>query len=105
MNRTAAAQAPPHARWQVTGGIRDAVARADLTIVAVPFPSLDEVLYEVAAAGYAGLVTDVTSIKGPVRDLVDRYQPTAADRLVIDAARKRFAADVVAALEAPGDRR
>ncbi len=40
-----------------------------------------------------------------VRDLVDRYQPSEADRQVIDAARKRFAAEVVAALEAPGDRR
>jgi hypothetical protein len=41
----------------------------------------------------------------PVRDLVERYQPSDADRQVIDAARKRFAAEVVAALEAPGDRR
>ncbi len=41
----------------------------------------------------------------PVRELVERYQPTDADRQVIDAARKRFAAEVVAALEAPGDRR
>jgi hypothetical protein len=41
----------------------------------------------------------------PVRDLVERYQPSDADRQFIDAARKRFAADVVAALEAPGDRR
>jgi hypothetical protein len=40
-----------------------------------------------------------------VRELVERYQPTDADRQVIDAARKRFAAEVVAALEAPGDRR
>jgi len=41
----------------------------------------------------------------PVRELVERYQPSDADRQTIDAARKRFAADVVAALEAPGDRR
>jgi hypothetical protein len=40
-----------------------------------------------------------------VRDLVERYQPNDTDRQVIDAARKRFAAEVVAALEAPGDRR
>lgn len=70
--RTAAAQAPPHARWRVTGGVRDAVARADLTVMAVPLPAVDEVLYEVAAAGYAGLVTDVTSVKGPVLDLVEQ---------------------------------
>lgn len=41
----------------------------------------------------------------PVRDLVDRFQPSAADRETIDAARKRFAAEIVAALEGPGDRR
>lgn len=41
----------------------------------------------------------------PVRDLVERHQPSDADRQFIDAARKRFAADVVAALEGPGDRR
>lgn len=41
----------------------------------------------------------------PVHELVERYQPGEADRQAIDAARKRFAADVVAALEAPGDRR
>lgn len=41
----------------------------------------------------------------PVRDLVERYQPSDADKQVIDAARKRFATEVVAALEAPGDRR
>lgn len=70
--RTAAAQAPPDARWRVTGGVRDAVARADLTVVAVPLPAVDEVLYEIAAAGYAGLVTDVTSVKGPVLELVEQ---------------------------------
>lgn len=69
--RTAAAQAAPHARWQVTGGIRDAVAHVDLAIVAVPLPAVDEVLYELVAAGYAGLVTDVTSVKAPVRELVE----------------------------------
>ncbi len=40
-----------------------------------------------------------------VRELVDRYQPTEVDRQIIDAERKRFTAAVVAALEAPGDRR
>ncbi len=40
-----------------------------------------------------------------VRDLVEHYQPSDADRTAIDAARKRFASDVVAALEVPGDRR
>lgn len=68
--RTAAAQAPPRARWQVTGELRDAVAHADLVVIAVPFPSVDEVLHGLMAAGYTGLVTDVTGVKAPVRDLV-----------------------------------
>jgi prephenate dehydrogenase len=67
--RTAAAQAPPGARWQVAGTVRDAVAHAELVVLAVPLPAVDEVLHEVVAAGYAGLVTDVTSVKGPVREL------------------------------------
>lgn len=68
--RTAAAQAPPHARWQVAADLRDAAVRADLVIIAVPFPAVDEVLHGLASAGYTGLVTDVVSVKGPVRDMV-----------------------------------
>jgi prephenate dehydrogenase len=68
--RTAAAQAPPRARWQVAGEVRDAVAEAELVVIAVPYPSVDEVLHALMSAGYAGLVTDVTSVKGPVNDLV-----------------------------------
>lgn len=41
----------------------------------------------------------------PVRELVERWQPTAAEREAIDAARRQFTAEVVAALEGPGDRR
>jgi hypothetical protein len=41
----------------------------------------------------------------PVRELVERWQPTAAEREAIDAARRKFTAEVVAALEGPGDRR
>ncbi|MDG4834046.1 prephenate dehydrogenase/arogenate dehydrogenase family protein [Solwaraspora sp. WMMD1047] len=69
--RTAAAQAPAPARWQVAGTIRDAVANADLVVIAVPLPAVGTVLDELAATGYQGLVTDVTSVKGPVRDLVE----------------------------------
>jgi prephenate dehydrogenase len=68
--RTAAAQAPPAARWRVAGDLGDAVARAELVVVAVPLPAVDEVLDGLLAAGYAGLVTDVTSVKAPVRELV-----------------------------------
>ncbi|RZU50750.1 prephenate dehydrogenase [Krasilnikovia cinnamomea] len=74
--RTAAAQAAPQARWQVAGRLRDAVAHAELVALAVPLPALSPVLTELA--GYEGLVTDVTSVKGPVRDLVRQHLPAAA---------------------------
>jgi prephenate dehydrogenase len=70
--RTAAARAPKDARWQVTGTIRDAVAAAGLVIVAVPLPAVPRVLDEIGATGYTGLVTDVTSVKTPVRMLVEQ---------------------------------
>ncbi|GIF61774.1 prephenate dehydrogenase [Asanoa iriomotensis] len=70
--RTAAARAPQNARWQVTGTIRDVVAGARLVVVAVPLPALPRVLDEIAATGYSGLVTDVTSVKAPVRMLVEQ---------------------------------
>ncbi len=70
MARTAAAKAPVGRRWQVTGTVRDAIAGADLVVLAVPLPAVAGVLDELTNVGYAGLVTDVTSVKGPVRDLV-----------------------------------
>jgi prephenate dehydrogenase len=70
--RTAAAKAPAGARWQVTAAVRDAVGSAELVVIAVPLPALADVLDDLVAAGYAGLVTDVTSVKAPVRDLVQR---------------------------------
>ena len=69
--RTAAARAPQAARWQVTGSIRDAVAAARVVVVAVPLPSVARVLDEIVTAGFTGLVTDVTSVKTPVRALVE----------------------------------
>ncbi|MCP5327753.1 MAG: hypothetical protein H7A18_06990 [Sinobacteraceae bacterium] len=41
----------------------------------------------------------------PVRELIERWQPTDADRATIDASRRRFAEEVVATLEGPDDRR
>ncbi len=64
--RTAAARADPDARWQVAGTIGDAVAHTDVVVLAVPLPALPAVLP--ALRGYDGLVTDVTSVKTPVRD-------------------------------------
>jgi prephenate dehydrogenase len=72
--RTAAAQAPAGERWQVPGTLADTVRRtgghsADLVVVAVPLPAVGAVFDELSTIGYAGLVTDVTSVKAPVRDL------------------------------------
>ncbi len=64
--RTAAARAEAGARWQVAGTIRDAVAQAHLVVSAVPLPALPSVM--TALRGHPGLVTDVTSVKAPVRD-------------------------------------
>ena len=72
--RTAAAQSPANARWQVTAALSDAVREVDVAVVATPLPAVGGVFDELASAGYVGVVTDVTSVKGPVRDL-------AADRL------------------------
>jgi prephenate dehydrogenase len=69
--RTAAARAPAPARWQVTPTVRDTVAQAELVVLAVPLPAIGDVLDQLVDAGYAGLVTDVTSVKAPVQALVD----------------------------------
>jgi prephenate dehydrogenase len=72
--RTAAAQAPANARWQVPGSVTDAVRRPDgpgpdSVVVAVPLPAVGGVFDEVASTGYAGIVTDATSVKQPVHEL------------------------------------
>jgi prephenate dehydrogenase len=73
--RTAAAQAPVAARWQVPGSLADTVQPGlDLVVVAVPLPAVGGVFDGLADLGYTGLVTDVTSVKAPVVAL-------AADRL------------------------
>jgi prephenate dehydrogenase len=72
MARTGAAQAPRESRWQVAPSISDAVASVDLVVLATPLTAVSGVLDEVAGAGYTGLVTDVVSVKQPVRDLVAR---------------------------------
>jgi len=72
MARTAAAQAPREERWQVAPAISDAVAAVDLVVIATPLTAVARVLDELAGAGYTGLVTDVVSVKEPVRELVAR---------------------------------
>lgn len=78
--RTAAARAPVAGRWQVPGTLTDAVAGADLVLVAVPLPAMASVLDQVATAGFSGLVTDVTSVKAPVYEMVARLPRRPARR-------------------------
>ena len=54
--------------WRVAETISEAVAGTELVVLAVPLPAIPGVLAELA--GYPGLLTDVTSVKGPVRDLL-----------------------------------
>jgi prephenate dehydrogenase len=79
--RTAAARVPAAARWQVTASVRDAVAPAELVVVAVPLPAVPRVFDELAGTGYAGLVTDVTSVKVTVQQLVDQRLHRGHNRL------------------------
>jgi prephenate dehydrogenase len=81
MARTGAAQAPKGSRWQVAPTIADAVASVELVVVATPLTAVAHVLDEVAGAGFSGLVTDVVSVKEPVRDLVERRLRAGGMRL------------------------
>lgn len=68
--RTAAAQAEAGSRWQVASSVAAAVqSGADLVVVAVPLPAVGGVFAELARTGYVGVVTDVTSVKAPIREL------------------------------------
>jgi prephenate dehydrogenase len=70
MARTASAQAARSSRWQIAGAVKDAVAGTDLVVCATPLGAVGSVLDELAGSGYSGLVTDVTSVKSEVRQLV-----------------------------------
>ncbi|WP_240669769.1 prephenate dehydrogenase [Actinoplanes solisilvae] len=60
------------AGFPVAGSVPTAISGTDLTILAVPLPALPGVLDEMT--DYDGLVTDVTSVKRPVRDLAHRLR-------------------------------
>ncbi|MEU4218685.1 prephenate dehydrogenase/arogenate dehydrogenase family protein [Actinoplanes sp. NPDC026623] len=55
--------------WRVADSVAEAVAGTEVAVLAVPLPAIPGVL--AGLAGYPGLITDVTSVKGPVRDLLD----------------------------------
>ncbi|WP_433827642.1 prephenate dehydrogenase [Actinoplanes sp. CA-015351] len=56
------------AGFQVAESLAEAASGSELTALGVPMPVLPQLITELA--GYDGLVTDVTSVKGPVRDLM-----------------------------------
>ena len=75
MARTASGQASPEQRWQVAGSVREVSADAEIVIVAVPFPAFAGVIDDLANGGFSGLITDVTSVKGPTREVMaDRWR-------------------------------
>ncbi len=48
---------------------------ADVVVVAVPFPAFGSVIDDIANGGFSGLITDVTSVKGPTRAVMaDRWR-------------------------------
>ncbi|SDT75147.1 prephenate dehydrogenase [Actinoplanes derwentensis] len=57
------------AGFSIADSVREAAAGCDVTVLAVPLPVLPQVAADLD--GYDGLVTDVTSVKGPVRDLLE----------------------------------
>ncbi len=70
MARTASARASATGRWQIAGTLQDTVVGTDLVVCATPLGAVGSVLDELAKSGYSGLVTDVTSVKSAVRDMV-----------------------------------
>jgi prephenate dehydrogenase len=63
------------AGYRVTDTAAEAAAAADLVILAVPMPALPSVMAELKP--YAGLLSDVTSVKAPVRALAAELCPDA----------------------------
>jgi prephenate dehydrogenase len=59
------------AGYRVAGTLGEAVDGAPIVVLAVPLPVLPVVLADLA--GHDGLITDVTSVKGPVRDLAAKH--------------------------------
>jgi prephenate dehydrogenase len=75
--RTAAAMAGRSRAWSVASSVAEAVESAEAVVLAVPLPALGRVFSAVAATGYEGLLTDVTSVKGPAADLAAAHLPRA----------------------------
>jgi len=74
--RTAGARAE-RPGWTVAGSLGEAVHDVDLVVLAVPLPTLAEVLAALARCGYEGLLTDVTSVKVTPAALAREHCPRA----------------------------
>lgn len=72
--RAAAVRMPAAARWEVADHVHDLAAATDLVVIAVPLPAVSGVLDQLAASDFAGVVTDVTSVKAPVYEAVAHLQ-------------------------------
>lgn len=59
------------AGFEVAANMARAVEQAEVIVLAVPLPALPGVFEQLA--GHAGLITDVTSVKAPVRDLAVKH--------------------------------
>lgn len=60
----------------ISDTVADAVRGADLVVLAVPLTAADAVLAQMSH--YDGLLTDVTSVKAPARELARRHCPDAS---------------------------
>lgn len=78
--RNATARQATRQRFQIAKVLPDALAgfRPELVVLAVPLPTVAGVLDELTRARYTGLLTDVTSVKAPVRELVTQRCPAAS---------------------------
>lgn len=68
--RAIAATTSNRAADQVMSTIAAAVVGADLAVIAVATPEVEDVLRDIFATGYRGLLTDITSIKAPVENYI-----------------------------------
>ncbi|MGI8647727.1 MAG: prephenate dehydrogenase/arogenate dehydrogenase family protein [Acidimicrobiales bacterium] len=66
-----------HHGGRVCDSICEAVAQAELTVIAVPVWAVGQVIDEIGRADYSGLLTDVVSVKAPIDQLIRQQLPAA----------------------------
>jgi prephenate dehydrogenase len=63
------------ASHQIADDVAKAVAGADVAVLAVPLPALENVVTLVRDSGFEGVLTDVTSVKQRPAEIVERLAP------------------------------